>query len=118
MSRGLKACTATIELVLSRAVHALFQGDMETAKAASLEGVRLSREAGDQYQIEAMLRNLGMIGMITGDTNASKPPYVEALRVARHIDNRLAQYYGLATLGWHAAYSSQARGGAEVLGGA
>ena len=118
MTPGLNDFPATIELVLSRAVHALFQGDMETAKAASSEGVRLSREAGDQYQIEAMLRNLGMIGMMTGDTNAAKPPYVEALRVARHIDNRLAQYYGLATLGWHAANSGQPRVAAQLLGAA
>jgi predicted ATPase/DNA-binding CsgD family transcriptional regulator len=118
MTPGLHDFPATIELVLSRAVHALFQGDMETARAASSEGVRLGREAGDQHQIEAMLRNLGMIGMMTGDLNAAKPPYVEALRVARHVDNRLAQYYGLACLGWHAANSGQPRAAAQLLGAA
>jgi DNA-binding NarL/FixJ family response regulator len=43
---------------------------------------------------------------------------VEALRVARHIDNRLAQYYGLAILGWHAANSGQHRVAAQLLGAA
>ncbi|MDQ6789989.1 MAG: LuxR C-terminal-related transcriptional regulator [Candidatus Dormibacteraeota bacterium] len=118
MTPSLHDFPATIELVLSRAIHALFQGDMETAKAASSEGIRLSREAGDQYQVEAMLRNLGMIGMMTGDTNAAKSWYVEALQVARHIDNRLAQYYGLAVLGWHAANSGQPRAAAHLLGAA
>jgi DNA-binding NarL/FixJ family response regulator len=65
-----------------------------------------------------MLRNLGMVGMMTGDTKAARPPYVEALRVARHIDNRLAQYNGLAALGWHAANSGQPRVAAQLLAAA
>jgi predicted ATPase/DNA-binding CsgD family transcriptional regulator len=109
---------ATIELVLSRAVHALLQEDMETAKAMSSEGVKLSREAGDLYQMESMLRNFGMVGMMTGDTYAAKSGFVEALRVARLFDNRLAEYYGLACLGWQAANSGQARNAARLLGAA
>ena len=59
---GLGDYPATIELMLSRAVLALVEGDLETARAVCLEGVRLSREAGDLYQVEAMLGNLGMVG--------------------------------------------------------
>jgi predicted ATPase/DNA-binding CsgD family transcriptional regulator len=118
MSPGLDDFPATIELVLARAVHALIKEDMEAARAASAEGLRLSREAGDEYQVEAMLRNLGMIGIMTGDTNAARAEFVEALRVARHIDNRLAQYWGLAPLGWHAANSGQPRLAAQLLGAA
>jgi DNA-binding NarL/FixJ family response regulator len=84
----------------------------------SSEGVRLSREAGDLYQIEAMLRNFGMVGMMTGDTSATRSGFVEALQVARLFDNRLAEYYGLACLGWHAANSGQARAAARLLGAA
>jgi DNA-binding CsgD family transcriptional regulator len=40
------------------------------------------------------------------------------LRVARQIDNRLAQYYGLAALGWRAANAGQARLAAKLLGAA
>ena len=83
-----------------------------------MEGVRLSREAGDLYQFEAMLRNLGMVGLIAGDIDAAKLRMVEALHVARQIDNRLAQYYGLAAVGWHAANSGQARLAAQMLGAA
>jgi predicted ATPase/DNA-binding CsgD family transcriptional regulator len=109
---------ATIELVLSRAVHAMFQGDLETAKAVSSVGVQLSREAGDQYQTESMLRNFGMVGMLTDDTNAAKSGFTEALEVARRIDNRLGQYYGLACLGWQAANSGRPRIAAQLFGAA
>jgi predicted ATPase/DNA-binding CsgD family transcriptional regulator len=115
---GLDDFPATIELVQSRAIHAFFQADLETARAASLEGVRLSREAGDLYQLEAMLRNLGMVGMMSGDLHAANSHFVEALRVARHVDNRLAQSYGLAAAGWYAANTGQARAAAQLLGAA
>ncbi len=109
---------ATIELMESRAIQAIFESDLETSRAASLEGVRLSREAGDLYQLEAMLRNLGMVGMMSGDIHAAKSRFVEALHVARTIDNRLAQYYGLAAAGWYAANTGQTRAAAQLLGAA
>jgi DNA-binding NarL/FixJ family response regulator len=83
-----------------------------------LEGVRLGREAGDLYLVESMLRNLAMVALMTGDIEAAKSRFAEALRLARQIDNRLAQYYGLAALGWHAASSGQARVAAQLLGAA
>ncbi len=109
---------ATIELVLSKSVHALLQEDFEAAKALSSQGVNLSRQAGDLYQTESMLRNFGMVGMMTGDSTAARSGFVEALRVARLFDNRLAEYYGLACLGWHAATSGQPRKAARLLGAA
>jgi predicted ATPase/DNA-binding CsgD family transcriptional regulator len=109
---------ATIQLVESRAIQAIFEGDLETSRAASLEGVRLSRAAGDLYQLEAMLRNLGMVGMMSGNIHAANSWFVEALRLARTIDNRLAQYYGLAAAGWYAANTGQARAAAQLLGAA
>jgi len=115
---GLDDFPATIELLLARAIHAFFQGDVAAARAASLEGVRLSRDAGDLYQLEAMLRNLGMVGMMSGDINAAHSQFVEALRVARLVDNRLAQSYGLAAAGWYAATTGQARTAAQLLGAA
>ena len=118
MTPDLHDFPTTIELVLSRAIHAIFQGDLETAKAASLQGLHLSREAGDQYQLESMLLNLGQVAMLSGDTNAGKSWSVEALQVARHIDNRLAQYWVLATLGWHAANDGRPRVAAQLLGAA
>src|SRR2546426_2922904 len=118
ITRGLDDFPATIELLQSRAIHAIFEGDLATVKAASLEGVRLSREAGDLYQLEAMLRNLGMVGAMAGDIHGARSGFVAALQVARQFDNRLAQYYGLAELGWHAANTGQARAAAQLLGAA
>jgi predicted ATPase/DNA-binding CsgD family transcriptional regulator len=115
---GLDDFPATIELMESRAIQAIFEGDLETSRAASMEGVRLSREAGDVYQLEAMLRNLGMVGMMSGDIHAAKSRFVEALQVARTIDNRLAQYYGLAAAGWYGANTGQTRAAAQLLGAA
>jgi DNA-binding CsgD family transcriptional regulator len=86
--------------------------------AASSEGVRLSREAGDLYQLEAMLRNVGLAALMAGDLEASKPWLVEAMRVAQQVDNRFAQFYLLTSLGWHAASSGQARLAAQLLGAA
>jgi len=118
MTEGLHDFPATIELVQARAVHAICRGDLETASSVSREGLRLSQEAGDLYQVESMLRNLGMVGMMAGDLDSAMSRGVEALRVARQIDNRLAQYYGLAALGWRAASSGQTRLAAQLLGAA
>jgi len=109
---------ATIELVLSRSVHAIFQRDLATAMAAALEGVRLGRAAGDLYQVESMLGNLGMVGMLSGDNEAANSRFVEALHVARDIDNRLWQYYGLSATGWYASTAGHARAAAQLLGAA
>src|SRR6202165_4764903 len=118
ITAGLDDFPATIELVQSRAIHAIFEGDLETVRAASLDGVRLSREASDLYQLEGMLRNLGMVGMMSGDIHAAKDRFVEALRVARNIDNRLGQSYGLGAAGWYAAKTGQTRAADQLLGGA
>ena len=118
MTAALHDYPATIELVMARVIHAVFQGDMDRAGAMSSEGVRLSREAGDLFQVETMLRLLAMVAMMVGDLDACKLRSVEALRIARQIDHRIAQYYSLTALGWHAASSGQARLGAQLLGAA
>jgi DNA-binding NarL/FixJ family response regulator len=53
-----------------------------------------------------------------GDLDKAKPPLTEALRIARQIDDRLAQYCLLDALGCHAAGSSQPRLAAQLLGAA
>src|SRR5207237_8775782 len=90
----------------------------KTATRMPLEGLRLSREAGDLYKIEATPGNLGMVGVLAGDLNTAKSRFVESLEVARQIDNRLGQYWRLAGLGWHAANSGQLRVAARLLGAA
>ena len=118
VNSGLDAFPATIELLLSQSIHAIFQGDLETARALSVEGVTLSRDAGDLYQLENMFRNLGVAGMMSGERDTANAWFVEALKVARQVDNRLGQYWGLAAAGWYAAHAGRARAAAQLLGAA
>jgi DNA-binding CsgD family transcriptional regulator len=83
-----------------------------------LEGVRISRERGDLYQLEAMLRNLGVAGLMSGDFHRANSQFTAALQVARTVDNRLTQFYGLGAAGWYAAKTGQARAAAQLLGAA
>jgi DNA-binding CsgD family transcriptional regulator len=115
---GLDDFPATIELVQSRAIQAIVEGDAETLRDASLEGVRISREAGDLYQLEAMLRNLGVAGLMSGDFHRANSQFTAALQVARAVDNRLTQFYGLGAAGWYAAKTGQGRAAAQLLGAA
>lgn len=115
---GLKTYPATIELLQAQTIHAMFEGDLETVRAMSADGVDLSREAGDLFQLEAMLRSLATAAMMSGDVAAANASFMDALRVARRVDNRLAQSYGLAAAGWYAGSSGQARAAAQLLGAA
>jgi DNA-binding CsgD family transcriptional regulator len=105
-------------VIQARAISAFFEGDLDTAKAASSDGVRLSREAGDLYYLQIMLQYLGQVAMLTGDVAASKSRFVEALRIARQIDDRITQYVLLSLLSWHAATTGHPRLAAQLLGAA
>jgi DNA-binding CsgD family transcriptional regulator len=118
ITSGLDDFPAIIELISSQSVHAIFQRDFATVTAASLEGVRLAREAGDLFRVESFLGFLGMVGLLSGDNHAAHSHFVEALKVARHIDNRLTQYYGLAAAGWYASTAGHPRLAAQLLGAA
>ena len=80
--------------------------------------MRLSQEAGDLFLLESFLRNLANVAMLAGDLDTAKAETLAALRLARDLDNRVAQYYGLSVLAWHAANSRQPRLGARLLGAA
>ncbi|MGA7987385.1 MAG: LuxR C-terminal-related transcriptional regulator [Candidatus Dormiibacterota bacterium] len=118
MAQGLDDFAPRIELLLSQSIYAIFTEDLEAAEALSLEGVTLSREAGDLYQLENMFRNLGVAAMMSGDIHASNAWFSEALQVARRVDNRLGQYWGIAAAGWYAAHAGRARAAAHLLGAA
>lgn len=107
---------ATMELVQARAVHAFFQRDLDRAAAASAEGVRRSREAGDLFYLESMLRNFALIAMLNGNLDDAKVKLSEALRVARQIDHRISAFFLLSGFAWHAATSGQPRLAARLLG--
>jgi len=109
---------ARLTFLQAQALNGLFEGNLETVRAASSEGASLSRAAGDLYVLEMMLINLGMVALMAGDLEASRPLFAEALRIAAKLDDRGPQYYVLDALGWLAASSGQARLAAQLLGAA
>jgi predicted ATPase/DNA-binding CsgD family transcriptional regulator len=122
LAAGIDSYPTAIGLIQAQAIHAFFTDDLDTAKAASLAGAQLSRAAGDLYYLQTMLMYLGQVAMMAGNVAASEPKFVEALRIARQIDDRITQYVLLSLLSWHATASgqprlaAQLRGAAEVLG--
>src|SRR5438552_17569298 len=107
---------ARLTFLQAQALNGLFEGNLETVRAASSEGARLSRATGDLYVLEMMLINLGMVALMAGDLEASKPLFAEALRIAGRLDDRGPQPCVLDAMGCIAASSSQARPAAHLLG--
>lgn len=118
LAAGIDSYPAAIGLIQAQAIHAFFEDDLDTAKTASSTGAQLSRDAGDLYYLQTMLMYLGQVAMMAGDVAASKPRFVEALRIARQIDDRITQYVLLNLLSWHATTSGQPRLAAQLLGAA
>lgn len=65
-----------------------------------------------------MLVNLGLVAVMGGDLQTTKPRFTEAMRAAREVDDRAAQFFALNALGWHAANSGQAPLAAQLFGAA
>ncbi len=107
---------ARLTFLQAQALNGLFEGDLEAVFSASSEGVRLSRQAGDIYSLQMMLVNFGCAGIMAGDLDPSKQQLVEALEIARQVDDRVAQFYVLEALVCHAAASGRARLAARLLG--
>ena len=107
---------AKVSVLQARALKALFEGDSETLRTVSTEGARLSREVGDLYALHMMNLNLGGAALLAGDLEESKARYLESLRIAHRIDDRIGQYYLLAALAHHAALAGQAKAAAQLLG--
>ena len=85
----------------------------------SSEGVQFSAEqVGDLYGLKTWLMHLGMAALMAGEVGASKPLFVEALRIAHQIDDRVQQAYLLDALGCHAARIGKARRTAQLFGAA
>jgi DNA-binding CsgD family transcriptional regulator len=109
---------ATISVLQAQALHGFFGGDIEAVTAAATEGVRLSRAAGDLYSLEMMLLNRGGTALLAGDLEQARGFYREGLTIAQRIDDRVAQYALLDSLGCVAAGSAQPRVAAQLLGAA
>jgi DNA-binding NarL/FixJ family response regulator len=109
----------TLSVLQARTLNSFLQGDLETVRAASTEGIRLSREANDIYALDVMLGELGSATLLAdGKTAEAKHLYAEALQIARQIDDRVMQYYLLDAFAYLAANSGQDRSAAQLLGAA
>jgi predicted ATPase/DNA-binding CsgD family transcriptional regulator len=115
---GIDDVSATLAFLQARSLNGFFEGDLDTVRASSSEGVRVSREAGDTYGLEMLLINLGSAALVAGEPDQAQPFFVEALRISDEIDDRVAQYILLDLLGCHAATSGRARRAAQLLGAA
>jgi DNA-binding NarL/FixJ family response regulator len=76
----------------------------------------LSRELGDQYSLVMMLMNLGLAALQTGKTADAEQHFLEALAIARQLDDRVAQCYLLGGLGCCAARRREPRLAARLFG--
>jgi DNA-binding CsgD family transcriptional regulator len=115
---GLDDFPAQVSLLQAEAFAGLFVGDLATVVAASQEGARLSRAAGDRYSLAMMLLNQGLAALGTGAVAEAGPPLLEALGIARRIDDRIAQYCLLDALACRAAGSGEPVLAAKLLGAA
>lgn len=118
VTRPLDDFPAQVSLLQARALNGSFGGDIGAVVGAASEGVRLSRDAGDLYSLEMMLLNRGGTALAMRDLASAKADYQEALKIARRIDDRVAQYALLDGLGCLAVESGHARLAAHLLGAA
>jgi predicted ATPase/DNA-binding CsgD family transcriptional regulator len=113
---GLDGPGATLMTYQARALNGMLDGDLDAVRSVAAQGARLSREVGDLYSLDMMLMNQGFAALMSRDLPESERRFAEALRIARRLDDRLAQCYLLGALGCCAAGSREPRLAAQLLG--
>jgi predicted ATPase/DNA-binding CsgD family transcriptional regulator len=113
---GLDDLGTTLMLHQARALNALLDSDLGAVRSAASRGAELSREAGDLYSLGMMLLNQGMAALASGDLRESGQRLAEGLRIARQLDDRVAQCHLLGGLGCCAAGAHEPRLAAQLFG--
>ena len=113
---GLDDLGTTLMLHQALALNGLLDGDLGAVRSAASQGVLLSREAGDLYSLGMMLLNQGFAALISGDLRESGQGLAEGLRIARQLDDRVAQCHLLGGLGCSAAGAREPRLAAQLFG--
>jgi predicted ATPase/DNA-binding NarL/FixJ family response regulator len=108
----------SLAVLQARAVHGFFGADLKAVKTAAEEGARLAEELGDLYILEVMLMNLGSVALIEQQPDQARPLFERSLRIARQIDDRVAQSYLVAGFSCLAVLTGDARRAARLLGAA
>jgi predicted ATPase/DNA-binding CsgD family transcriptional regulator len=113
---GLDDPGATLMTYQARALNGFLDGDLDAVRSVAAQGARLSREVGDLYSLDMMLMNQGFAALMSRDLPESEQRLAEGLRIARQLDDRLAQCYLLGALGCCAAGSREPRLAAQLFG--
>jgi DNA-binding CsgD family transcriptional regulator len=116
VAAGLDDLGATLMNHQAQALNGLADGDLAAVTTAAAEGARLSRDAGDLYNLGMMLMNQGYAALRTGALNDADQRLTEGLRIAHQIDDRVAMCYLIGALGCCAAANRKPRRAAELLG--
>jgi len=112
---GLDDLGTTLMIYQAQALNGLHDGDLGAVRSAAVPGARLSREAGDLYSLGMMLLNQGFAALMSGDLRESEQQLTEGLRIARQLDDRVAQCHLLGALGCCAG-SREPRLAAQLFG--
>jgi predicted ATPase/DNA-binding CsgD family transcriptional regulator len=115
-AEGLEDVGTTLMLYQARALNGLVDGELGAVRSAAAAGVRLSREVGDLYSLGMMLMNQGFAALRSGELPEAERQLTEGLRIARWIDDRVAQCYMLGALGCCAAGAGRPGPAAQLLG--
>ena len=113
---GIDEVGATLMVYQAAALNGVLEGAPSTVIASATPGAALSRELGDQYSLVMMLMNLGLATLQLGKTTDAEHHFLEALAIARDLDDRVAQCYLLGGLGCCAARRREPRLAAQLFG--
>jgi predicted ATPase/DNA-binding CsgD family transcriptional regulator len=116
LAGGLDALGSTLMIHQARALNGFVDGDLDAVRSAAAAGARLSREANDLYSLGMMLMNQGFAALASGQLPEAAQRFTEGLRIARDLDDRVAQCYLIGGLGCCAAASAEPRLAARLLG--
>jgi len=106
----------TLMIYQALALNGLHDGNLGAVRSAASQGARLSREVGDLYSLAMMLLNQGFAALMSGDLSECGQRLAEGLRIARQLDDRVAQCHLIGGLGCCAARSREPRLAARLFG--
>lgn len=81
----------TLMTLQATALIGLIEGDLGEAAEAAAVGVRIARQTGDLYSLTMMLMNQGYAALRQDDKAPARAAPLEGLRLARDLDDRVAQ---------------------------
>jgi predicted ATPase/DNA-binding CsgD family transcriptional regulator len=115
---GLDYPSGPIAVLQARALSGFAEADLDTVRSASAEALRRAEQIGDRYGQGIMLLNLALADLAGGSPAGAGPRLASALRMARELDDRVAQFCLMDATGCHAALTGQPRRAAQLFGAA